>query len=103
MIAITDASGASIATNSYDEYGIPRYGNQGRFQFTGQKWFSNIGLYDFKARMYSPTLGRFTAVGSYRLWRWLEFVSLCFERSHQQYRSDRYFRLSGLHALRQLQ
>ncbi|MBL7537440.1 RHS repeat domain-containing protein, partial [Escherichia coli] len=59
VIAITDASGTSIATNSYDEYGIPRYGNQGRFQFTGQKWFSNIGLYDFKARMYSPTLGRF--------------------------------------------
>ncbi|WP_232474250.1 RHS repeat-associated core domain-containing protein [Sphingomonas sp. MA1305] len=31
----------------------------GRFQYTGQKWLPSVGLYDYKARTYSPTLGRF--------------------------------------------
>ncbi|WP_294090559.1 RHS repeat-associated core domain-containing protein [Sphingomonas sp.] len=34
-------------------------GEGGRFQYTGQKWIAELGLYDYKARMYSPTLGRF--------------------------------------------
>ncbi|MEZ5710653.1 MAG: RHS repeat-associated core domain-containing protein [Blastomonas sp.] len=33
--------------------------NIGRFQYTGQTWLDGIGLYYYKARMYSPTLGRF--------------------------------------------
>lgn len=45
--------------NVYDEYGIPNPGNAGRFQYTGQARISQIGLYHYKARMYSPTLGRF--------------------------------------------
>ena len=44
---------------TYDEYGIPGANNLGRFQYTGQAWLSEIGLYYYKARMYSPTLGRF--------------------------------------------
>ncbi|MEZ5708578.1 MAG: RHS repeat-associated core domain-containing protein [Blastomonas sp.] len=32
--------------------------NIGRFQYTGQTWLDGIGLYYYKARMYSPTLGR---------------------------------------------
>ena len=59
VIAITDTSGASIATNRYDEYGIPQSGNIGRFQYTGQTWVPELGLYYYKARFYSPTLGRF--------------------------------------------
>ncbi|WP_223805380.1 RHS repeat-associated core domain-containing protein [Tsuneonella flava] len=51
--------GASIAINTYDEYGIPGSGNTGRFQYTGQAWLDGIGLYYYKARIYSPTLGRF--------------------------------------------
>ncbi|MDE1468619.1 RHS repeat-associated core domain-containing protein, partial [Aurantiacibacter sp. D1-12] len=31
----------------------------GRFQYTGQIWLEALGLYYYKARMYSPTLGRF--------------------------------------------
>ena len=31
----------------------------GRFQYTGQTWLPEVGLYYYKARMYSPTLGRF--------------------------------------------
>ncbi|MCI4590388.1 hypothetical protein MOK15_09810 [Sphingobium sp. BYY-5] len=59
IIAVTNDSGSAIAINSYDEYGIPKAGNLGRFQYTGQKWLAELGLYDYKARMYSPTLGRF--------------------------------------------
>src|SRR4030095_16531244 len=30
-----------------------------RFQYTGQVWLSAVGLYYYKARVYSPLLGRF--------------------------------------------
>ncbi|KNH08909.1 Wall associated protein [Candidatus Burkholderia brachyanthoides] len=33
---ITDATGKTLAINSYDEFGIPSPGNLGRFQYTGQ-------------------------------------------------------------------
>jgi len=59
VVSVTNASGTPIATNTYDEYGIPGASNLGRFQYTGQAWLSEIGLYYYKARMYSPTLGRF--------------------------------------------
>lgn len=59
IVSVTDASGAAIATNTYDEYGIPGAGNIGRFQYTGQAWLPELGLYYYKARMYSPSLGRF--------------------------------------------
>ncbi|HYD25220.1 MAG TPA: RHS repeat-associated core domain-containing protein, partial [Croceibacterium sp.] len=39
--------------------GIPGAGNAGRFQYTGQAWLPELGMYYYKARMYSPTLGRF--------------------------------------------
>jgi RHS repeat-associated protein len=58
-IAVTDATGAPMVTNSYDEYGIPSAGNIGRFQYTGQQWITQLGLYYYKARFYSATLGRF--------------------------------------------
>ncbi|WP_162252339.1 RHS repeat-associated core domain-containing protein, partial [Caulobacter sp. Root655] len=45
--------------NKYDEYGLPDAGNVGRFQYTGQTWIPELGLYHYKARVYSPTLGRF--------------------------------------------
>lgn len=59
VIAITNAGGAAIAINRYDEYGIPQSGNTGRFGYTGQAWLPELGLSYYKARMYSPTLGRF--------------------------------------------
>lgn len=59
VVAVTGDSGQSIAINAYDEYGIPGTGNVGRFQYTGQTWLPELGLYYYKARMYSPTLGRF--------------------------------------------
>ena len=59
VIAISDASGNAVGLNAYDEYGVPAPGNLGRFQYTGQTWLSELGLYYYKARIYSPTLGRF--------------------------------------------
>jgi RHS repeat-associated protein len=60
VIGVTNASGALIGSpNTYDEYGNPGGSNQGRFQYTGQLWIPEIGLYHYKARTYSPTLGRF--------------------------------------------
>jgi RHS repeat-associated protein len=58
IIAVSDASG-NHARNTYDEYGIPGAANVGRFQYTGQIWLSELGMYHYKARVYSPTLGRF--------------------------------------------
>ncbi|WP_338445657.1 RHS repeat-associated core domain-containing protein [Pelagerythrobacter marensis] len=59
IIAVSNASGALLGANAYDEYGIPADDNLGRFQYTGQVWLEEAGLYYYKARMYSPTLGRF--------------------------------------------
>ena len=61
IISVTDSSGNKLAINTYDEYGIPAFGalaNQ-RFGYTGQMWLPEIGLFYYKARVYSPTLGRF--------------------------------------------
>jgi RHS repeat-associated protein len=54
--------GNSIATNTYDEYGIPGGTHFGRFGYTGQTWVPELGLWYYKARFYSPTLGRFLQV-----------------------------------------
>jgi RHS repeat-associated protein len=48
-----------IGIDTYDEYGIPGSGNVGRFGYTGQAWLSELGLQYSRARIYSPTLGRF--------------------------------------------
>jgi RHS repeat-associated protein len=59
VVAVSNTSGATSAINSYDEYGAQGTGNSGRFQYTGQIWLPELGLYHYKARAYSPTLGRF--------------------------------------------
>ncbi|MGN6847892.1 MAG: RHS repeat-associated core domain-containing protein [Sphingomicrobium sp.] len=66
IVAVTNSSGAPTV-NSYDEYGVPQTDaathtmnlNSGRFQFTGQAWIGELGMYYYKARIYSPMLGRF--------------------------------------------
>jgi len=59
VVAISDDGGAVTNVNKYDEYGAPAAGNLGRFQYTGQMWLAELGLYHYKARAYSPVLGRF--------------------------------------------
>jgi RHS repeat-associated protein len=67
IIALNDDNGNPLAINAYDEYGIPKpdpagnpgAGHTGRFGYTGQTWIPELGLWHYKARLYSPTLGRF--------------------------------------------
>ncbi|WP_081477078.1 RHS repeat domain-containing protein [Sphingomonas sp. PAMC 26605] len=59
IVAVTDAAGQAVAINAYDEYGNRAANNIGRFQYTGQAWIPELGMYDFKARIYSAAIGRF--------------------------------------------
>jgi RHS repeat-associated protein len=59
ITGIAGSDGRLRSINAYDEYGIPNATNTGRFQYTGQSWLPEIGMYYYKARIYSPTLGRF--------------------------------------------
>ena len=57
MRANKNAGNATIRT--FDEYGVANASLASRFGYTGQAWVPEAGLYYYKARMYSPTLGRF--------------------------------------------
>ena len=59
IVAIAHPTNAYLAINGYDSWGIPNAANQGRFGYTGQAWIPELGLWYYKARFYSPTLGRF--------------------------------------------
>lgn len=59
IVAVADQNGNRIGVNAYDEYGVPGAGNGGRFQYTGQAWIDELGMYYYKARVYAPMLGRF--------------------------------------------
>ena len=59
VIAVANASGQSLATNTYDAYGLPGASNLGRFQYAGYAFIPETGLYNTGARTYSPTIGRF--------------------------------------------
>jgi RHS repeat-associated protein len=59
VVLIAAEDGTAIAANAYDSWGIPNATNIGRFQYTGQAWIAELGMYYYKARFYSPTLGRF--------------------------------------------
>ncbi len=59
IVGVTNESGALTSLNRYDEYGKPGSGNVGRFQYTGQAWIAEVGIYHYKARAYHPGLGRF--------------------------------------------
>jgi RHS repeat-associated protein len=67
VVALSNDAGAVTAKNKYDEYGVPETDasthtislNSGRFQYTGQAWLPELGMYHYKARIYSPYLGRF--------------------------------------------
>jgi RHS repeat-associated protein len=69
-VALTDAAGAKIESYTYDVFGTVSIfdaagfqqssstaGN--RFLFTGREWITELGLYDYRNRVYSAELGRF--------------------------------------------
>jgi RHS repeat-associated protein len=57
--SIVATFGAGAPVNTYDEYGVPGANNVGRFQYTGQLWIPELGLYYYKARFYASRPGRF--------------------------------------------
>ena len=59
VVGTTLQTGLHSSFNAYDEYGVPQSSNTGRFQYTGQTWLPEIGLYYYRARLYNPALGRF--------------------------------------------
>ena len=69
-IALTDSTGSIVESYTYDVYGaatiwdasgiqLPTSSYQNRFLFTGRESLAELGLYDYRNRFYSPTLGRF--------------------------------------------
>jgi RHS repeat-associated protein len=69
-VAVTDENGNVVEQYRYDAYGQPYfYGPDStpraesalglRFLFTGREWLASLGLYDYRHRLYSPSLGRF--------------------------------------------
>lgn len=59
IIAISNNNGAMTASTSYSPFGVPSSEIEGRFTYTGQIVLPGLDLYHYKARVYSPTLGRF--------------------------------------------
>lgn len=59
IVSVAAADGTLMNIYSYDEYGVPGGNYGGRFQYTGQAWLPELGMYYYKARIYSPMLGRF--------------------------------------------
>ncbi|MDZ4110401.1 MAG: RHS repeat-associated core domain-containing protein [Brevundimonas sp.] len=58
MIGLADGSG-TVSVQAYDEYGVRAAAYTSRFQYTGQMWLPDAGLYHYRARAYDPSLGRF--------------------------------------------
>ncbi len=61
VIGWADVSGTILPANinTYDEYGQGGSTNSGRFRYTGQAWLSEVSAYDYRARNYLPSIGRF--------------------------------------------
>jgi len=61
VTTLTNSSGTAVESYSYDVFGKPSavsaVGN--RYMFTGREYDAETGLYYYRARMYSPELGRF--------------------------------------------
>jgi RHS repeat-associated protein len=79
---LTNGAGTVIEKYRYDAFGVPvtiysagTYNN--RFKFTGREFNSTFGFYEYRARAYSPILGRFMSedpklfdAGDYNLFRY---------------------------------
>ncbi|HKE44283.1 MAG TPA: RHS repeat-associated core domain-containing protein [Steroidobacteraceae bacterium] len=59
IIAQSDNTGAVLNKLAYDVFGGPAFANVDRFGYTGQAWIKELGLFYYKARMYSYGIGRF--------------------------------------------
>jgi len=69
-VALTDSTGNVVESYTYDVYGqpsilsttyhlLPTSSVTNRFLFTGREYLAELALYDYRHRIYSPSLGRF--------------------------------------------
>ena len=59
-IAVTNQAGTLVDAYGYDPYGLSSAGPTGnQFRYTGRRFDPETGLYYYRARHYSPKLGRF--------------------------------------------
>lgn len=59
IVAQANGSGATTSSQAYGPFGETAGTVVPRFGYTGQQYLASLGLYYYKARMYSPELGRF--------------------------------------------
>jgi RHS repeat-associated protein len=61
IVRLTNPAGQEVESYTYGPFGIPLQtsGVGNRFMFTGREWLSQVALYDYRNRMYSPMIGRF--------------------------------------------
>lgn len=59
IVATANSAGTSTATYTYGPYGEPNVTTGSRFRYTGQQLIGQLNLYYYKARFYSPAIGRF--------------------------------------------
>ncbi|KWF00764.1 hypothetical protein WL80_30650 [Burkholderia ubonensis] len=59
VVALANGSGTTTSSQAYGPFGEMASTPASRFGYTGQQYLASLGLYYYKARMYSPTLGRF--------------------------------------------
>jgi RHS repeat-associated protein len=81
---VTNGINTARESYRYDAFGLPTItvgaGQQpinNRFLFTGREWNATYGFYEYRARAYNPTLGRFMSedpngfdAGDYNLYRY---------------------------------
>jgi RHS repeat-associated protein len=60
IVRSTNAAGTAVLTRTYDPWGsLLQGGSTSGYAFTGREWDSETSLYYYRARQYSPALGRF--------------------------------------------
>ena len=59
IVAQANSTGTSTASFSYGPFGEANVATGVRFRYTGQQYLGPLNLYHYKARFYSPALGRF--------------------------------------------
>lgn len=70
VAALTNGNHEVIERYGYDIFGTPKISDPGgaplsqslvgnRFLFTGREWFSGVGMYDYRNRIFAPSIGRF--------------------------------------------
>ncbi|TDY46574.1 RHS repeat-associated protein [Paraburkholderia rhizosphaerae] len=59
VVALANGNGVTTGGQGYGPFGETGGTLASRFGYTGQQYLAPVGLYYYKARMYSPNLGRF--------------------------------------------